>query len=78
MPFLSWVEADCECAACAQYSRAYLRHALVSDEALAPRMLSLHNLAFYMRTLSRAREAIASGGFERWQAAWLDDFQRRE
>ncbi len=72
------IEAECRCPACASFSRGYLRHLLTSGEALGARLLTLHNLAFYMRTLSRAREAIASGGFERWQSAWLDDFQRRE
>jgi queuine tRNA-ribosyltransferase len=69
------IEAECECAACTQYSRAYLRHGLVSDEVLAQRMLSLHNLAFYMKTLSQAREAIANSDFAQWQRCWLDRYR---
>ncbi len=65
------IECECPCPTCASFSRAYLRHLLVSGEALAPRLLSLHNLAFYMRTLEQAREAISSDRFEKWQADWL-------
>ena len=69
------IEPGCPCPACASFSRGYLRHLVTSGEALGPRLLSLHNLAFYMRTLSAARDAIASGGFDAWCTRWLDDFR---
>jgi queuine tRNA-ribosyltransferase len=51
-------DPDCDCATCARYSRAYLRHLLRAGEALGARLASIHNLRFYLRLLERAREAI--------------------
>ncbi|MFQ5696764.1 MAG: tRNA guanosine(34) transglycosylase Tgt [Myxococcota bacterium] len=56
------------------WSRAYLRHLLVSNEMLGARLLSWHNLGFYTALLSEARAAIAAGRFERWQSRWLERY----
>ena len=47
-------------------------------EMLGPRLLTLHNLAFYMRLLERAREAIAEDRFEGWCAEWRRSYVREE
>jgi queuine tRNA-ribosyltransferase len=64
------IEEDCPCPACQRHSRAYLRHLLRADEALGPRLMSLHNLAYYMRLLEHAREAIAEDRLAGWAASW--------
>ncbi|MCF8368244.1 MAG: tRNA guanosine(34) transglycosylase Tgt [Bacteroidales bacterium] len=51
----------------AQYSKAYLRHLFHSQEILAGMIASLHNLAFYLRLVSEAREKILSGEFFAWK-----------
>jgi len=51
----------CTCYTCRSFSRAYLRHLFISGEALAPRLLTLHNLTFYQRMLDRLRKAIEEG-----------------
>jgi len=56
-------DPSCQCPTCRLHSRAYLRHLLGSGEVLGARLASIHNLHFYMRTLSRARKAIATGSF---------------
>jgi queuine tRNA-ribosyltransferase len=74
-------DPDCDCPACAQHSRAYLRHLLRSNEALGARLASLHNLRFYLRLLAEARKAIEVGRFEDlrrrvtalWQASAQDE-----
>ncbi|MGP8249026.1 MAG: tRNA guanosine(34) transglycosylase Tgt [Candidatus Dormibacteria bacterium] len=55
------LEADCDCPACSNFSRAYLRHLYLSGEILAHRMLSLHNLRHLGRLMKEARQAIESG-----------------
>lgn len=44
-------------------SRAYVRHLFKSGEMLGPILLSLHNLAYYQRLMSQARDAIANDCF---------------
>jgi len=51
----------CDCATCARFSRAYLRHLLRAGEMLGARLASLHNLRFYLGLLERARAAIRDG-----------------
>jgi queuine tRNA-ribosyltransferase len=52
----------CDCATCARFSRAYLRHLLRAGEMLGARLASVHNLRFYLGLLERARDAIRGGG----------------
>ncbi|MGA8207990.1 MAG: tRNA guanosine(34) transglycosylase Tgt [Candidatus Dormiibacterota bacterium] len=55
------LETDCECPACSNFSRAYLRHLYLAGEILAHRMLSLHNLRHMGGLMAGARRAIESG-----------------
>jgi len=55
------LEADCDCPACRQFSRAYIRHLFIAGEMLGPILLSLHNIAYYQRLLGELRGAIRAG-----------------
>ena len=57
-------DPDCVCPACRHHSRGYLRHLIRSGEALGSRLAALHNLTYYMKVLSRARQAIERGEFD--------------
>lgn len=61
------LDANCDCPVCARFSRAYLRHLLDAGELLAPRLLSWHNLACYLRLLREARAAIFEDRFDSWR-----------
>lgn len=50
-----------------KYSRAYLRHLVISGEMLGGQISSLHNLAFYMKLVSDARRKIEEGEFKKWK-----------
>jgi queuine tRNA-ribosyltransferase len=59
------IDAGCGCLVCRRYSRAYLRHLYASGEPLAAVLNSVHNLAFYIDTMSRVRGELAEvRGFE--------------
>ena len=58
------LDPECACYACRTFSRAYLRHLFVSDELLAYRLLSLHNVHFFLRLVREMRAAIAARAFE--------------
>jgi queuine tRNA-ribosyltransferase len=65
------LDDECACAACRGFSRAYLRHLWMAEELLAYRLLSLHNLHFFARLMTRAREAIAAREFRAFKARFL-------
>ncbi len=52
----------CPCPVCGRYSRGYLRHLFVVGEPTAGRLLSMHNLAWLLGLVGRAREAVRTGG----------------
>ena len=53
------------------FSRAYLHHLFPADEMLGPTLLSLHNVAFYLRLMADARRAIEEGRFAAFRAGCL-------
>ncbi len=62
------LDARCDCYACVNFSRGYLRHLLIAGEFLGMTLLSLHNLAFYARLMREMRQAIVSKHFFAWAA----------
>jgi queuine tRNA-ribosyltransferase len=58
------VDPRCGCYTCRTFSRAYLRHLFIAGEITASTLNTLHNLYFYLDTMERIRNAIASGTFE--------------
>jgi queuine tRNA-ribosyltransferase len=50
-----------------KYSKAYLRHLIISGEMLGGQISSLHNLAFYLKLVSEARKKIEEGNFKKWK-----------
>ena len=61
------VMSDCDCQCCRNYSRAYLHHLFNAEEMLGPTLLSLHNLAYYLRLMREARSAIVEGRYGEYQ-----------
>ncbi len=52
------IEKDCDCYACRNYTKAYIRHLVNVDESLGGRLLSIHNIRFLIRLTEELREAI--------------------
>jgi len=64
------LDPDCPCEACRRFSRAYLRHLFVTRELLAYRLLSLHNVTFYLGLMAGMRRAVAEGRFEAFRSGF--------
>jgi len=58
------IDENCECACCAQFTRAYLRHLIQAGEILGQRLITEHNLACYLNLMTDIRAAIEEGSFE--------------
>ena len=57
------LDPNCACKVCVRYSRAYLRHLYASNELLAQVLNTIHNLAYYLDTMRKVRQAIRLGEF---------------
>src|SRR5215216_5082037 len=66
------LDEACGCAVCRRHSRAYLRHLYTAGEMLGAVLLSHHNLAFFLDTMRRVRQAIRSGDFTRFRREFLE------
>lgn len=66
------LDASCRCSTCAQFTRAYLAHCFRAGEAIAARLVSLHNIWMLMELGARARSAIRERRFANWSATALE------
>ncbi len=62
----------CGCSVCRRHSRAFLRHLYLSGEMLASILLTHHNLAFFLDTMRRVRQAIRSGQFTKFHREYTE------
>jgi queuine tRNA-ribosyltransferase len=70
-------DPECGCYTCRTCSRAYLRHLFQAGEMNAATLNTLHNLRFYLDTLSRIRDAIAFRRFESFRLAFHQRLSRQ-
>ena len=59
------------------YSKAYLRHLVISKEILGAQIASIHNLAFYLWLVKEARKHIIAGDFNTWKPMMLKKVETR-
>lgn len=52
------IDPTCSCLVCRRYTRAYLRHLFVAKEPLGATLNSIHNLSFYLDTMTRVRQSL--------------------
>ena len=72
------IEEGCECYACRNFTRAYLRHLLNVNEILGLRMLSVHNTHMYLKTMADARAHLAAGTFADYYREFIANFKPSE
>jgi len=59
------------------YSKAYLRHLIISKEILGAQIASVHNLTFYLWLVQEAREKIEQGVFMEWKNRMVKQVSNR-
>ena len=66
------IEEGCQCPACKNYSRGYIRHLLKAKEMLGLRLMVLHNLYFYNTMMEEIRDAIDSNKYQEYKKEKLE------
>jgi queuine tRNA-ribosyltransferase len=66
------LDPDCDCAACRNYSRAYIKHLERCNEILGARLMTMHNLRFYQNLMQGLRNAIENDSLESFVARYLE------
>jgi queuine tRNA-ribosyltransferase len=71
------IDSGIPCSVSNIYSKAYLRHLVISGEILGSQIASIHNLAFYLYLVAEARKKINEGDFKRWKASMIKKLSER-
>ena len=71
------IEPGCACPACREYSRGYIRHLVKAEEILGLRLITLHNLHFYLELMRQARNAIEGGRFNEFRSGFVSAYKTR-
>jgi queuine tRNA-ribosyltransferase len=69
------IEEGCTCPACRDFSRAYLRHLIKAEEILGLRLVTLHNLHFYITLMGKIRNAILDGSFAEFRQKFVSGYR---
>ena len=69
------IEDGCDCYACKNYSRAYIRHLINANEILGGRLLSIHNIRFLQRLTAQIRQAIMEDRYLDFKDEFLKKFE---
>mgnify|MGYP003181902784 CR=1 FL=1 len=69
------IEEGCDCYACRNFSRAYIRHLFKAEEIFGLRLLSIHNLHFLLHFAKEIREAIANDCFPEFRERFLENYR---
>jgi len=71
------IDPDSTCYVDLQYSKAYLRHLIISKEILGAQIATLHNLSFYLWLMEEARKKIKEGTFSSWKKEMILQISER-
>lgn len=67
------LDPECDCYACRNFTRAYIRHLFQAGEILAPRLATLHSVTYFQKVMREARKAIVEDRY----GSYLESFLRR-
>jgi queuine tRNA-ribosyltransferase len=72
------IEENCVCEACREFSRGYIRHLIKAEEILGLRLITLHNLHFYLNLMNQARSEAEKGTFDQFRKAFVAEYKTRD
>ncbi|MFC1657977.1 tRNA guanosine(34) transglycosylase Tgt [Candidatus Omnitrophota bacterium] len=70
------LDKECPCYTCRNFSRAYLRHLFNCGEILGLRLVSLHNIYFYLELMRNIRQAIEEDRFVEFKRGFLNKYNQ--
>ena len=72
------IEENCECPTCREFTRGYVRHLIKAEEILGLRLITLHNLHFYLDLMNRARTEIERRTFDQFRRGFTMGYKVRD
>jgi queuine tRNA-ribosyltransferase len=72
------IEEGCACPTCREFSRGYIRHLIKVEEILGLRLITIHNLHFYLELMQQARDKIDNGTFDNFRRGFVSNYRTRD
>jgi len=72
------IQENCNCYACRNFSRAYIRHLINVKEILGVRLTTMHNLTFYNTLIKEIRESINNNRFSEYKNNFIERYTRSD
>ena len=72
------IDDHCDCTTCREFSRGYIRHLIKAEEILGLRLITLHNLHFYLDLMRQARAKIGNGTFDEFRSEFVSNYEPRD
>lgn len=72
------IENSCDCYACKNYTKAYIRHLINVGETFGQRLLSIHNIRFLIRLTEEIRESIEKDTFLKYKEEFIKNYQKNK
>ena len=70
------VEEECDCYACRNFTKGYIRHLITTKETLGGRLLSIHNIRFLIKLTEEIREAIKDDRFLEYKEQFVNKYSK--
>jgi len=71
---LSCIDEDCDCYACKNYTKSYIRHLINVEEMLGATLLSIHNIRFLIKLTEEIRVAIKNDNFKEYKEDFIKKY----
>ena len=71
------IEDSCDCYACKNYTKAYIRHLINVGETFGQRLLSIHNIRFLTKLTEEIRESIKNDNFSSYKEEFIKNYQKK-
>ena len=68
------IDETCDCYACKNFSKAYIKHLINADETFGARLLSIHNIRYLIRLTEELREAIKNDTILEYRDKFIKDY----
>jgi queuine tRNA-ribosyltransferase len=68
------LDPQCDCYTCKNYTKSYLRHLFQAGEIFGSRLLTIHNLHYYINLMRQMREAILAERFDEFRTAFYGSY----
>jgi queuine tRNA-ribosyltransferase len=72
------IEEECACATCRTFTRGYIRHLIKAEEILGLRLITMHNLYFYLDLTRQIRTSLDNGTFQQFRERFVAEYVKHE